>query len=128
MCAGLMFVGATAIFTATGPLLPLAVAGNAMYGFGIGATIAIRSATFSDVFGGHNFGAIFGITAMAYPAGGVIVMNVGGLMYDRVGNYWPVYGVAVVSILAWSTALLIAGPRRHGLRKRLRRARARLPI
>ena len=128
MCAGLMFVGATAIFTATGSLLPLAVAGNALYGFGIGATIAIRSATFSDVFGGHNFGAIFGITAMAYPAGGVIVMNVGGLMYDRVGNYWPVYGVAVVSILAWSTALLIAGPRRHGLRKRLRRARARLPI
>jgi hypothetical protein len=50
------------------------------------------------------------------------------MMYDRVGNYWPVYGVALVSVLAWSTALLIAGPRHHGLRKRLRHARARMPI
>ena len=126
--AALIAVGATAIFTATGSLIWLAVVGNTLYGLGIGATIAIRSATFSDVFGGHNFGAIFGITAMAYPAGGVIVMNVGGLMYDRVGNYWPVYGVALVSVLAWSSALLIAGPRHHGLRKRLRHARARMPI
>jgi MFS family permease len=123
----LIAVGATGIFTATGSLLALAVAGNAVYGFGIGATIAIRSAAFSDVFGGHNFGAIFGVTAMAYPAGGVIVMNAGGLMYDRIGNYWPVYGIAMVSVLAWSTALLIAGPRRHGLRNRLRSARARIP-
>ena len=127
LCAAFMAVGATAIFTATGSLLALAVAGNAIYGFGIGATIAIRSAAFSDVFGGHNFGAIFGITAMAYPAGGVIVMNAGGLMYDRIGNYWPVYGIAMVSVLAWTTALMIAGPRRHGLRNRLRSARARIP-
>ena len=128
LCAGLIAIGATAIFTATGSLLALAVAGNAIYGFGIGATIAIRSATFSDVFGGHNFGAIFGITAVAYPAGGIIVMNAGGILYDRIGNYWPVYGIAMVSVLAWSSALVIAGPRRHGLRKRLRSARARLPV
>jgi MFS family permease len=127
ICAALMAFGATGIFVATGSLLALAIAGNAVYGFGIGATIAIRSAAFSDVFGGHNFGAIFGVTAMAYPAGGVIVMNAGGLMYDRIGNYWPVYGIAMVSVLAWSTALLIAGPRRHGLRNRLRSARARIP-
>jgi MFS family permease len=128
LCAGLIVLGATAIFTATGSLLALAVVGNAIYGFGIGATIAIRSATFSDVFGGHNFGAIFGITAVAYPAGGIIVMNAGGILYDRIGNYWPVYGIAMVSVLAWSSALVIAGPRRHGLRKRLRSARARLPV
>ena len=106
----------------------LAVAGNALYGFGIGATIAIRSAAFSDVFGGHNFGAIFGVIAVAYPAGGIIVMNSGGILYDRFGSYWPVYGIAMVSLLAWSAALVVAGPRRHGFRKRLRSARARLPV
>jgi MFS family permease len=126
-CAGLILIGTTGIFVANGSLLAVAVVGNLVYGFGIGATIAIRSAAFSDVFGGHNFGAIFGITAMAYPLGGVIVMNVGGIMYDQVGNYWPVYGVALVSVVAWSIALLIAGPRRHGLRKRMRGVRARLP-
>ncbi|MGZ6273317.1 MAG: hypothetical protein ACXWM8_03350, partial [Candidatus Limnocylindrales bacterium] len=96
-------------------------------GFGIGATIAIRSAAFSDVFGGHNFGAIFGVIAIAYPAGGIIVMNAGGIAYDRFGSYWPVYGIAMVSLLAWSVALVVAGPRRHGFRRRLRSVRGRLP-
>jgi Na+/melibiose symporter-like transporter len=127
VCAGLIVIGTTGIFVANGSLLAVAVVGNLVYGFGIGATIAIRSAAFSDVFGGHNFGAIFGITAVAYPLGGIIVMNAGGIMYDRVGNYWPVYGIALVAVAAWSIALLIAGPRRHGLRKRMRGVRARLP-
>jgi MFS family permease len=128
LCAGFVAVGATAIFASNGSLLALAVAGNALYGFGIGATIAIRSAAFSDVFGGHNFGAIFGVIAVAYPAGGIIVMNSGGILYDRFGSYWPVYGIAMVSLLVWSAALVVAGPRRHGFRKRLRSARARLPV
>jgi MFS family permease len=128
LCAALIALGATGIFVATGSLLALAVAANAIYGFGIGSTIAIRSAAFSDVFGGRNFGAIFGITAMAYPLGGVFVMNAGGIMYDRVGNYWPVYVIAMVSVVAWSTALLVAGPRRHGLRKRLRGVRDWMPV
>jgi MFS family permease len=127
ICAAMIAGGATAIFASNGTTLALAVAGYAAYGFGIGATIAIRSAAFSDVFGGHNFGAIFGIIAVAYPTGGIIVMNVGSISYDRLGNYWPVYGVVMASLLAWSVALVIAGPRRHGLRARLARARARLP-
>jgi MFS family permease len=128
VCAGLIAVGATGVFVANGSTLALAVAGNAVYGFGIGATIAIRSAAFSDVFGGHNFGSIFGIIAIAYPAGGIIVMNAGGIMYDRIGNYWPVYGIAMLSLAAWSTALIVAGPRRHGLENRLRSVRDRLPV
>jgi MFS family permease len=128
VCAGLIVIGTTGIFVANGSLLAVAVLGNLVYGFGIGATIAIRSAAFSDVFGGHNFGAIFGITAVAYPVGGVLAMNAGGIMYDRIGNYWPVYGIAMVSVVAWSVALMIAGPRRHGLRKRMRGVRARMPV
>ena len=128
ICASLIAMGATAIFAATGSLLALAVVGNSVYGFGIGATIAIRSATFSDVFGGHNFGAIFGITAVAYPLGGIIVMNAGGIMYDRIGNYWSVYAIAMISVVVWSVALLVAGPRRHGLRHRLDSVRARIPV
>jgi MFS family permease len=128
ICAAMIAAGATAIFLSTGSTPALAAAGYVAYGFGIGATIAIRSAAFSDVFGGHNFGAIFGIIAVAYPTGGIIVMNVGSIGYDRIGNYWPVYGVVMLSLLAWTVALVIAGPRRHGLRARLRSARARLPV
>ncbi|MGD0862022.1 MAG: MFS transporter [Candidatus Limnocylindrales bacterium] len=126
-CSAMIALGATAIFTSSGSTLALAAAGYTAYGFGIGATIAIRSAAFSDVFGGHNFGAIFGMIAVAYPIGGIIVMNVGSVLYDHLGNYWPVYCVVMASILAWSVALVIAGPRRHGLGARLAHVRARLP-
>jgi MFS family permease len=127
-CAAVIGLGATAVFLSTGSLLALALAGNVIYGFGIGATIAIRSAAFSDVFGGHNFGAIFGVIAMAYPAGGIIAMNAGGILFDKLGTYWPVYWVAMVSLAAWTTALIVAGPRRHGLRKRLESVRGRIPV
>jgi MFS family permease len=126
LCAGMIVIGATLVFGATGDTLELAVLGNAIYGFGIGATIAIRSATFSDVFGGASFGAVFGIVAVAYPAGGIIVMNAGGILYDQLGSYWPVYFIALVSTVWWSTALLVAGPKHHG-RRRWRRVRAGTP-
>ncbi len=128
LCAAMIVAGATAVFAADGSTLEIAVIGNGLYGFGIGATIAIRSATFSDVFGGAGFGAVFGIVAIAYPAGGIIVMNAGGILYDEVGSYWPVYFIAVASAIWWSTALVIAGPRHHGLRRRWRRVRSRMPV
>jgi len=81
------------------------------YGFGIGRRSRSGRAAFSDVFGGHKTsGAIFGVIAVAYPVGGIIVMNVGSIFYDRIGNYWPVYGVVMASLLAGSVALVIAGP------------------
>jgi MFS family permease len=125
--AGLIAAGTTAIWVSNGSLIGLVVMGSVAYGIGIGATIAIRSAAFSDVFGGHNFGAIIGIISIAYPAGGIIVMNAGAIGYDRLGNYWPVYFIAMAATLAWSVALVAAGPRRHGLRKRVASARARIP-
>jgi OFA family oxalate/formate antiporter-like MFS transporter len=128
LCAASIVVGATAVFQATGSTLYLAVFGNAVYGFGIGATIAIRSATFSDVFGGASFGAIFGIVAVAYPAGGIIVMNAGGILYDRMGSYWPVYFIALIAAAAWTAALLVAGPRHQGLARRVSRTRGRVPV
>ena len=126
LCSVVILAGATSVFAATGSVPALLVAGNIVYGFGIGATIAIRSAAFSDVFGGRDFGVIFGIVAMAYPFGGIIVMNAGSSLFDRLGTYWPVYGIVLVSLVAWSAALWVAGPRRHGLRARLRSVRSKL--
>jgi hypothetical protein len=55
-------------------------------------------------------------------------MNAGGILFDRLGTYWPVYWIAMASLVAWTTALIVAGPRRHGLRKRLRSVRDRIPV
>ena len=106
--------GVTLAFGATGATAALAVLGIVLHGAGTGTTIAVRSAAFSDVFGGPNFGAIFGVLAIAYPLGGMAAVYASGLSFDRLGNYWPVYGLALAGLACWAGALVIAGPRRHG--------------
>ena len=117
-------IGSTAAFAATGATAQMAIAGVILHGFGMGATIAVRSAAFSDVFGGANFGSIFGVLAVAYPLGGILPIELGGISVDRLGTYWPVYGLVMLAVAVWGVALVVAGPRRHGraLRARLRSA------
>jgi MFS transporter, OFA family, oxalate/formate antiporter len=117
-------LGSTAAFAGTGSTPEIAIVGVILHGFGMGSTIALRSAAFSDVFGGPNFGSIFGVLAVAYPLGGILPIELGGISVDRLGSYWPVYGLVMLSILVWGAALLVAGPRRHGraFRTRLRSA------
>lgn len=91
----------------------LAIAGLAAHGIGTGATIAVRSAAFHDVFGGPNFGTIFGLLAVAYPIGGTIAVYVGALGLDRLGSYAVLIPVIVAAVATWSAALWIAGPRRR---------------
>ena len=113
-------LGSTAAFAGTGTTPEIAIFGVILHGFGMGSTIALRSAAFSDVFGGPNFGSIFGVLAVAYPLGGILPLELGGISVDRLGSYWPVYGLVMLSILVWGAALLVAGPRRHGRAFRLR--------
>ncbi len=117
-------LGSTAAFAGTGATAEIAIAGVVLYGFGMGATIALRSAAFSDVFGGPNFGSIFGVLAVAYPLGGILPIELGGISVDRLGTYWPVYGLVMVSLLVWGIALVVVGPRRHGRASRTRLGRA----
>jgi MFS family permease len=123
LAMAVVVAGTTAAFTATGAEPLVAVAGIVGHGFGIGATIAVRSAAFSDVFGGPNFGAIFGVLAIAYPVGGMLPLYVGGISFDRLGSYWPVYALAMVAVAVWSVSLWVAGPRRHGRSLQLSRPR-----
>jgi MFS family permease len=90
----------------------LAVAGIAIHGLGTGATIAVRSAAFSDVFGGANFGTIFGLLAVAYPIGGSLAVYVGAAAFDATGSYTPLVPVVLVAVVVWAISLWVAGPRR----------------
>ena len=90
----------------------LAVAGLALHGVGTGATIAVRSAAFGDVFGGPSFGTIFGLLGVAYPIGGTFAVYLGALAYDRTGTYAALIPVVIVALVMWSVALWVAGPRR----------------
>jgi MFS family permease len=90
----------------------LAITGVILHGIGTGATIAVRSAAFGDVFGGPNFGSIFGLLAVAYPVGGTLAVYAGAIAFDTTGSYLPLIPVVLAALGLWSAALWIAGPRR----------------
>lgn len=112
----LLAFGASAVAPA------LALAGIVLHGVGSGATIAVRSAAFSDVFGGPSFGTIFGLLAVAYPIGGTIAVYAGALAVDQLGTYTPLVAFVVVALVGWAAALWLAGPRRRELSQRRQEA------
>ncbi len=108
--------GVLLAFGASAALPAVALIGILAHGFGSGATIAVRSAALSDVFGGPNFGTIFGLLAVAYPVGGTVAVYAGALSVDRLGTYAPLVALVMVALVVWAVALWIAGPRRRDLR------------
>ena len=90
----------------------LAIAGVILHGIGTGATIAVRSAAFGDVFGGPNFVSIFGLLGVAYPVGGTLAVYVGAIAFDTTGSYVALIPVVLAALGLWTVALWIAGPRR----------------
>jgi MFS family permease len=110
--------GVLLAFGATSAAPALALAGIVLHGIGTGATIAVRSAAFSDVFGGPSFGTIFGLLAVAYPIGGTIAVYAGALSVDQLGTYAPLVALVLVALVGWAFALWIAGPRRRDLARR----------
>ena len=90
----------------------VAVLGITLHGLGTGATIAVRSAAFSDVFGGANFGTIFGLLAVAYPVGGALAVYLGAAAFDATGSYLPLIPVVLVAVAVWAGSLWVAGPKR----------------
>ena len=89
----------------------LAIVGIAVHGLGTGATIAVRSAAFSDVFGGPNFGTIFGLLAVAYPVGGAFAVYIGAVAFDATGSYVLLVPVVLAALVVWAISLWVAGPR-----------------
>lgn len=90
----------------------LAVAGIIVHGIGTGATIAVRSAAFGDVFGGPSFGTIFGLLGVAYPIGGTIAVYLGAIALDATGSYLLLLPVILAALVLWAVALWVAGPKR----------------
>jgi len=90
----------------------LAIVGLALHGVGTGATIAVRSAAFGDVFGGPTFGTIFGLLAVAYPVGGTLAVYLGAIAFDRTGSYALLIPIVLAAVALWTVSLWMAGPRR----------------
>jgi MFS family permease len=90
----------------------LAVGGIVVHGLATGATIAVRSAAFGDVFGGPSFGTIFGLLAVAYPVGGAVAVYLGAIIADRFGSYTGLVPIILAAVAVWAVSLWVGGPRR----------------
>lgn len=104
--------GVVAAIGLVAALPSVAIAGIALHGLGTGATIAVRSAAFGDVFGGATFGTIFGLLAVAYPVGGTVAVYIGALAFDSTGSNLLLIPVVLGALAVWSVSLWAAGPRR----------------
>jgi MFS family permease len=104
--------GVVAAIGLVGSQPALAIVGIAIHGLGTGATIAVRSGAFSDVFGGPNFGTIFGLLAVAYPVGGAAAVYIGAAAFDATGSYLALVPVVLAAIAIWAMSLWVAGPKR----------------
>jgi MFS family permease len=117
VAAAVVVLGVVAAIGLAGVAPGIAIAGIIAHGVGTGATIAVRSAAFHDVFGGPNFGTIFGLLGVAYPIGGTLAVYVGALSSDRLGSYAVVVPVLAVAAAIWAVALWVAGPRRQPVQR-----------
>jgi MFS transporter, OFA family, oxalate/formate antiporter len=93
----------------------LALWGIIVHGAATGATIAVRSAAFGDIFGGPRFGTIFGLLAVAYPVGGAIAVYLGAVIFDRLGTYAGLVPITLFAVAVWVVSLWVGGPRRRQL-------------
>ena len=96
---------------------PIALlAAVALYGLGLGANIATRTAAWGDVFEGPSFASVAGFISVGYPLGGAFIAWFGGWAFDTLASYRPAFLVAIGATVLWVAALLWAAPRRGSAR------------
>ncbi|MBI3964999.1 MAG: MFS transporter [Chloroflexi bacterium] len=103
--------GLIAMFFVTDPM-PLYLLSIAL-GFGWAGTSGLTSALTGDFYGRFSVGSIFGWIVLAHQIFAAAAAYVGGLVFDRTGSYFPVFGVSAALLLLGAALVLTireAGP------------------
>jgi MFS family permease len=75
---------------------------GSLYGAGLGASIAVRSAAWGDAFAGPGRGRAVGIVASGYPVGAALTIWLGASWLDAGGSYERLYLTAAVAAILWA--------------------------
>jgi MFS family permease len=75
---------------------------GSLYGLGLGASIAVRSAAWGDAFTGPGRGRAIGIVATGYPVGAALTIWLGAAWLDAGGSYQALYLTAAVAAGLWA--------------------------
>ena len=73
-----------------------------LYGLGLGASIAVRSAAWGDAFAGPGRGRAVGIVATGYPVGAALTIWLGAAWLDAGGGYEALYLTAAAAAGLWA--------------------------
>lgn len=87
-----------------------------LFGLGLGANLAARSASWGDVFRGDHFASIVGIIWSGYAIGGAFIAWFGGWAFDFSGSYASIFTIATAATILWCLTLLRVAPRRYRAR------------
>ncbi len=110
---GLAVAGALLMFgigDATRPWMAYLYA--VMFGFGMGMMPPILFASIADLFHGKSYGAIQGMVALGFSAGGAISPWLAGYIHDLTGSYYLTLFMLVGSLVACGILVWTAAPRR----------------
>jgi MFS family permease len=106
--AAAVLLGLALLVIALVPLQGVALVLTALSaGLGLGATIAIRSATLGDLFNGPSLGVVTGAYQWAYALGGSTIGWAGAYVYEHAGSYTPVFLVGVGTAVLWAVCLKV---------------------
>lgn len=104
------------LLTLTSPVTNYLWAITILFGLGLGANLAARSATWGDVFQGDHFASVVGIIWSGYAIGGAFIAWFGGWAYDVGGSYESAFAIAAGATILWCLLLLVVAPRRYRAR------------
>ncbi|HEY7352414.1 MAG TPA: MFS transporter [Terriglobales bacterium] len=88
---------------------PIALAGTALMGYGLGSEADVVPYLIARYFGRKHFAALYGLTWTAYAVGGATGPIVVGYFYDRAGNYQPrmIVALALTCVVGAALSLLL---------------------
>jgi len=86
-----------------------------LFGIGLGASLAVRSAAWGDAFQGSGRGRAIGMVATGYPLGAALTVWLEALWLDDGGRFEMLAMVAATAAVSWALlgGLLTAPARRH---------------
>jgi predicted MFS family arabinose efflux permease len=104
---GISAVGMLTLTTAA--TTPIALAGTALMGYGLGSEADVVPYLIARYFGRKHFAALYGLTWTAYAVGGASGPIVVGHFYDRAGNYQPrmIAALALTCVVAAALNFLL---------------------
>ncbi len=98
-----MAAAALAVLTGIGPVVVLSVI---VFGLGFAGVPTSVAAFISDHVDAQSFGAAFGVATLAFGAAQIFGPQLGGVIGDLVGSFWPVF-VASASLASIGGGLAV---------------------